>query len=40
MLICTYSKSAISNPNDLLRQKMCDYLDQDRTLSNSLRATY
>jgi len=30
---CSDAKSAMSNPNDLLSQKLCDYLNQSCTLN-------
>jgi len=31
-----WCKSVVSNPNDLLGQKVCYYLDQGRTLNDVL----
>ena len=36
---CSLFKSAMSNPNGFLSQKLCHYLDQGRTLNNILMRT-
>jgi len=33
-------RAAMSNPNGLLSQKLCHYLDQGRTFNDILRAAY
>jgi len=35
-LVANGSKAAMSNPNGLLSQKVCHYLDQRRTLNDIL----
>jgi len=35
-LVANGSKAATSNPNGLLSQKLCHYLDQGRTLNDTL----
>jgi len=35
-LVANGSKAAMSNPNGLLSQKFCHYLDQGRTLNDIL----
>jgi len=39
VVLIFYSRSAMSNPNGLLSQKVCHYIDQGRTLKDILLRT-